>query len=47
MTLHALDYFRPIAMSYASMTTSVLSNPATIKNVLPYSYVTAITLPAP
>ena len=31
------NYFRPIEMSYASMTTSAFSKPATIRNVLPYS----------
>ena len=30
-------YFRPIEMSKASITTSVLSRPATIRNVFPYS----------
>jgi hypothetical protein len=43
----AIDYFRPIEISKASMTTSALSRPATIRNVLPYSYVTAVTTPAP
>src|SRR5688572_9960764 len=43
----ALHHLRPIAMSNASMTTSKFSRPATMRKVLPYSYVTAITLPAP
>src|SRR3954466_2579993 len=45
MTLE--HYFLPIKMSYASIATSVFSSPATTRNVLPYSYVTATTLPLP
>src|SRR6185295_5082189 len=33
----ALHHLRPMAMSKASMTTSRLSSPATIRNALPYS----------
>src|SRR4029450_9080478 len=44
VTLH---YFLPAATSYTSMTTRRLRSPATIKYVLPYSYVTARTSPAP
>src|ERR1043166_2081741 len=39
------DHLRPSATSYASMTTRKLSRPATIRNVLPYSYDTARTSP--
>ena len=40
-------YFRPSATSYASMTTRTFSRPATMRNVMPYSYVTARTSPMP
>src|SRR5688572_5928169 len=35
--LWTLDYFRPMDMSNASMTTRVFNRPATMRNVLPYS----------
>ena len=40
-------HLRPSAMSYASMTTSMFNSPATIMNVLPYSYDAAVTTPCP
>src|SRR5215218_3643848 len=40
-------HFRPSAISHASVTTSRLSRPATIRKAFPYSYVGATTVPAP
>src|SRR5690606_16270583 len=39
--------FRPAAMSKASNATSRFNRPATMRKVLPYSYVTAMTSPPP
>src|SRR4051794_31522611 len=40
-------HFRPMPMSKASRMTRKLRSPATIRKQLPYSYVTAVTVPAP
>src|SRR5678816_1743964 len=40
-------HLRPLAMSNTSSTTSMLSSPAAMMNVLPYSYVIATTSPLP
>src|SRR5205085_370853 len=44
---HVARHFRPMPMSNASRTTRKFSRPATIRKQLPYSYVTAVTVPAP
>src|SRR5262245_58783002 len=40
-------YFRPCVMSNASSMTRKLSSPDVMRNVLPYSYEAAVTVPAP